>query len=104
MLLNLCFHPFAISGIQEKLGILNGGIVYAVYDYQSEQDDELSFKCGDAITILRRGDEYEKDWWWAKLLLHHNENRGDQFGYLPRNLLGVSFALRNQICIWETSL
>ncbi|XP_053213340.1 putative uncharacterized protein DDB_G0286901 [Panonychus citri] len=67
--------------IQDSLGIMNDGIVYAVYDYDSQSSDELSFKDSDCITILRRGDEDEKDWWWARL--------SDKEGYVPRNLLGL---------------
>ena len=70
------------SGIQEKLGILNGGAVYAVFDYQAQNVDELSFGNADMMKILRKGDEQEVEWWWAR---HQNRE-----GYLPRNLLGVS--------------
>lgn len=69
-------------GVQEKLGILSGGIVYAVFDYASQQPDELSFEEGQQLTILRKGDENEREWWWSRL--------GDKEGYVPRNLLGVS--------------
>lgn len=71
-----------IAGIQEKLGILNKGIAYAVFDYQKQNEDELSFENMDQLTILRKGDETEKEWWWAR--------RDNIEGYIPRNLLGVS--------------
>ncbi|XP_070578565.1 LOW QUALITY PROTEIN: apoptosis-stimulating of p53 protein 1-like [Ptychodera flava] len=70
-----------LYGIQEKLGIMNKGVVYAVYDYEAESHDELSFKDGDAMVILRRGDENEREWWWAR--------KGNREGYVPRNLLGM---------------
>lgn len=69
------------TGVQEKLGILNGGTAYAVFDYAAQQPDELSFKAGQQFTVLRKGDENEREWWWSKL--------GDKEGYVPRNLLGV---------------
>lgn len=69
------------AGVQEKLGILNSGIVYAVYDYEAHNSDELSFKEGDKLIVLRKGDEWEREWWWSRL--------NDQEGYIPRNLLGV---------------
>lgn len=69
-------------GVQEKLGILSGGVVYAVFDYTAQQPDELSFKAGQQLMVLRKGDENEREWWWSKL--------GDKEGYVPRNLLGVS--------------
>lgn len=37
--------------MQEKLGVLNGGSVYAVYDYNAQHDDELSFKCGELLRV-----------------------------------------------------
>ncbi|RWS09882.1 Apoptosis-stimulating of p53 protein 1-like protein [Dinothrombium tinctorium] len=70
-----------LKNVQEKLGVLNGGAVYAVYDYDAQNADELSFKDGDRLTVLRKGDEQEKEWWWCKLR--------DKEGYVPRNLLGL---------------
>lgn len=62
--------------------MMNKGVVYALWDYEAQNSDELSFHEGDAITILRRKDENETEWWWARL--------GDREGYVPKNLLGVS--------------
>ena len=61
--------------------MMNKGVVYALWTYEAQNSDELSFREGDALTILRRKDEVETDWWWARL--------GDREGYVPRNLLGV---------------
>lgn len=61
--------------------MMNKGVVYALWAYEAQNSDELSFREGDALTILRRKDEVETDWWWARL--------GDREGYVPRNLLGV---------------
>ncbi|KAM4013823.1 apoptosis-stimulating of p53 protein 1 isoform 3-T3 [Anomaloglossus baeobatrachus] len=70
-----------LYGIQEKLGVMNKGLVYGLWDYEAQNADELSFREGDAITILRRKDDVETDWWWARL----NEKEG----YVPKNLLGL---------------
>lgn len=72
-------------GVQEKLGILSGGVVYAVFDYAAQQPDELSFEAGQQLTVLRKGDESEREWWWSRL--------SDKEGYVPRNLLGVSVTI-----------
>ena len=37
---------------------------------------------GDELIVLRKGDDYEREWWWSRL--------SDHEGYVPRNLLGVS--------------
>ncbi|ELT99489.1 hypothetical protein CAPTEDRAFT_154009 [Capitella teleta] len=71
-----------LYGIQEKLGSMNKGCVFAVFDYEAEHSDELSVKNQDKVTIVRRGDEQEVDWWWAK-----RPDRSE--GYLPKNLLGL---------------
>uniref|UniRef100_A0A8C7Z0R0 Protein phosphatase 1, regulatory subunit 13Bb n=1 Tax=Oryzias sinensis TaxID=183150 RepID=A0A8C7Z0R0_9TELE len=71
-----------LYGVQGKLGVMNRGTVYTLWDYAAQNPDELSFKEGDAITILRRQDDSETDWWWAQL--------EDKEGYVPRNLLGVT--------------
>jgi len=69
--------------VQEKLGIMNDGIVYAVYHYEACMADELNFIVGVRMMVLRKGDEIEKEWWWSK-----KEN--DQCeGYIARNLIGL---------------
>ncbi|XP_022083259.1 apoptosis-stimulating of p53 protein 1-like isoform X2 [Acanthaster planci] len=70
-----------LFGVQEKMGFLNGGRIFAVYSYTAEKPDELSFKDGEELTVIRRGDEEETEWWWAK--------KGEQMGYVPRNLFGL---------------
>ncbi|XP_032910189.1 apoptosis-stimulating of p53 protein 2 isoform X1 [Catharus ustulatus] len=70
-----------LYGVQEKMGIMNKGVIYGLWDYEAQNDDELSMKEGDCMTILRREDEEEIEWWWARL--------NDREGYVPRNLLGL---------------
>ncbi|KAM9842353.1 apoptosis-stimulating of p53 protein 1-like [Aulostomus maculatus] len=70
-----------LYGVQEKLGVMNKGLVYALWDYTAQQADELSFSEGDTLTVLRRRDDTETEWWWARL--------NDREGYVPRNLLGL---------------
>lgn len=79
-------YVYLYLGIQEKLGILNNGEVFAVFSYDAQQLDELKFCVNDKLTILRKGDESEREWWWARKTDGHE-------GYVPRNLLGVNFKL-----------
>jgi len=74
-----------LYSVQEKLGTTNQGRVYAVYDYQAENDDELTFVSGDEMTVVRKGDEVEKEWWWSSAKTPSGEGEG----YIPRNLLGL---------------
>lgn len=69
-----------LCNIQEKLGIMNNGEVFAVYDYKAHRSDELDFGVGTRLNVVRRGDDFEKEWWWCKT---------DKEGYVPRNLLGM---------------
>ncbi|XP_038212984.1 apoptosis-stimulating of p53 protein 1 isoform X4 [Zerene cesonia] len=70
-----------LYSVQEKLGIMNGGTVYAVFSYTAARGDELSFESGARLQVLRKGDDSEREWWWC---------RSDAAeGYVPRNLLGL---------------
>lgn len=64
------------------MGLMHNGMVYALWDYSAEFGDELSFREGESVTVLRRDGPEETDWWWAAL--HGQE------GYVPRNYFGVS--------------
>lgn len=81
---------YLFIGIQEKLGIMNNGEVYAVFSYEAQQSDELTFDVNDQLIIIRKGDDAEREWWWAKMKQTGSE------GYVPRNLLGVSAFSRVQ--------
>lgn len=70
---------------------MNRGVVYGLWDYESEQDDELSFREGDCMTVERREDEDETEWWWVR------SASGE--GYVPRNLLGVSDYFTRYTCL-----
>ncbi|KAK9540795.1 hypothetical protein VZT92_003222 [Zoarces viviparus] len=75
-----------LYGVQEKMGVMNRGVVYALWDYEPQSDDELGFSEGDCMTVLRRDDEVETDWWWARC--------ADREGYIPRNLLGLYLRIK----------
>uniref|UniRef100_A0A665T1M9 SH3 domain-containing protein n=1 Tax=Echeneis naucrates TaxID=173247 RepID=A0A665T1M9_ECHNA len=75
-----------LYGVQEKMGVMNRGVVYALWDYEPQSDDELGFSEGDCMTVLKQKDEVETDWWWARC--------GDREGYIPRNLLGLYLRIR----------
>ncbi|XP_062845486.1 apoptosis-stimulating of p53 protein 2b [Trichomycterus rosablanca] len=70
-----------LYGVQEKMGVMNRGVVYALWNYEAQTADELLVVEGDCVTVLRRDDEEETEWWWAQC--------GDDEGYIPRNLLGL---------------
>ena len=87
---------------QKNLGdpAYNNALVYALYTYEAQNEDELSFKCFDKLIILNKYEDDEDEnrqqaidgekidlndgWWLAK---HVGTN---QQGLVPRNYLGVS--------------
>ncbi|XP_068628443.1 apoptosis-stimulating of p53 protein 1 isoform X2 [Battus philenor] len=71
-----------LYSVQEKLGIMNNGLVYAVFSYSAARSDELSFETGARLQVLRKGDDNEREWWWCR-----DDNARE--GYVPRNLLGL---------------
>ncbi|XP_030024062.2 apoptosis-stimulating of p53 protein 1 isoform X2 [Manduca sexta] len=71
-----------LYSVQEKLGIMNNGVVYAVFSYTAARGDELSFETGARLQVLRKGDDNEREWWWCR------DDAGHE-GYVPRNLLGL---------------
>ncbi|XP_023256918.1 apoptosis-stimulating of p53 protein 2-like [Seriola lalandi dorsalis] len=75
-----------LYGVQEKMGVMNRGVVYALWDYEPQSDDELGFSEGDCMTVLRQKDEVETEWWWARC--------ADREGYIPRNLLGLYLRIK----------
>ncbi|XP_061582052.1 apoptosis-stimulating of p53 protein 2-like [Cololabis saira] len=75
-----------LYGVQEKMGVMNRGVVYGLWEYGRQSEDELGFVEGDCMTVLRRDDQVETEWWWARC--------GDHEGYIPRNLLGLYLKIK----------
>lgn len=80
-----CFDYLAQA--QEQLGseAFNKAECYALYDYEAQNEDELSFKCHQRVVVLDKceNEEDANDGWWLCRL----EN--GQKGLVPKNYLGV---------------
>ena len=74
---------FCDTEAEFQLGVVNGGTVYAVSNYEASNDDELVLKFRDRLTVIRKGDETEHLWWWAC--------NGDVEGYVACNFISVSY-------------
>ncbi|MBN3313019.1 IASPP inhibitor, partial [Atractosteus spatula] len=68
-----------LRGAEQAMGVENSGVLYALWGYQAQAPDELSFREGDMVTILRR--EGPESWWWASLC--------GREGYVPSNYFGL---------------
>lgn len=81
-----------LESVQDDLGVVNNGRVYALYDYEATRDDELSLKMGEELYVLRRGDSNEHEWWWARKADHiaRDDNSSVTIeGYIPQNMIGL---------------
>ncbi|XP_044291388.1 relA-associated inhibitor [Varanus komodoensis] len=81
-----CFNYLA--DVEGSMGLVNSGVVYALWGYSAELSDELSFREGEPVTVLRRDGPEELDWWWASLY--------GQEGYVPKNYFGLFPRVRPQ--------
>uniref|UniRef100_A0ABM5ERB7 RelA-associated inhibitor n=1 Tax=Pogona vitticeps TaxID=103695 RepID=A0ABM5ERB7_9SAUR len=77
-----------LADVEQNMGLTNNGVVYALWDYSAEFSDELSFREGEPVTVLRRDSQEETDWWWASLY--------GQEGYVPKNYFGLFPRVRPQ--------
>ncbi|EPY87421.1 TFIIH basal transcription factor complex helicase XPD subunit-like protein [Camelus ferus] len=83
-----------LADVEQSMGLMHNGVVYALWDYSAEFGDELSFREGEPVTVLRRDGLEETDWWWATL--HGQE------GYVPRNYFGGSVGAGEGLRGWGT--
>ena len=74
----------SLTEAQVHLGTRKSGRVFALYNYNAMSDDELNFQVNEELTVVRRGDDLEDEWWWVA-------NKQGIEGYAPRNYLAVRF-------------
>ena len=75
-----------ITDVARSLGVEKDGWIYATSNFANVCSDELVLHDGDRLKVLRRGDESETEWWWAR-----DEKNAE--GYVPQSLLAVSLQL-----------
>ncbi|KAM4642297.1 relA-associated inhibitor isoform 2-T2 [Discoglossus pictus] len=76
-----------LTEVEQCMGQTQSGVIYALWDYTAEFVDELSFREGDTVTVLRK-DGDGGNWWWASLC--------GREGYVPRNYFGLYPRIRPQ--------
>jgi hypothetical protein len=45
--------------------------VYALHDFEPQNDDEIDFVAGERIEVLEKDDAYGDGWWTVRLLILH---------------------------------
>jgi hypothetical protein len=72
-----------ISGTQQQMGCatLNSSRVYAAYDYDAQEQDEISMRMGEPVTVVDREREGEKVWWFGMSVAT------GATGFMPRNYM-----------------
>lgn len=79
-----------LHNAQENLGDTgyNNALVYTLYEYEAQNEDELAFKSDEKLVILNKNDDEEKgddcDGWWTARSVINNEE-----GLVPNNFLGL---------------
>lgn len=74
---------------EQSLGVRHGGVIYALWDFTAAHNDELSFREGDAVTVLNRSPPGENEMWWGAAL------RGKE-GLVPKGFFGLYPRVRPQ--------
>jgi hypothetical protein len=44
----------------------NHAIVYAIHNFEAENEDEINFLIGEPITVLEKDEKYLDGWWQVK--------------------------------------
>lgn len=44
-------------------------IVYALHNFEAENEDEISFTTGEPIVVLEKDEKYQDGWWQVITLL-----------------------------------
>ena len=71
-------------------GIINDRKVYPFYNYDAENDDELSFNEGETLQVISRDDTGEDKLWW---LCESTQTK--KRGLVPANFLGIYPTLKH---------
>ncbi|KAI8088609.1 hypothetical protein BDF21DRAFT_491591 [Thamnidium elegans] len=60
---------------------------YALYDYEEQDEGEITFKEGDLLGVISKSDEDDEQGWWEASLLNPRNRRVIKSGLVPSNFL-----------------
>lgn len=58
-----------------------------MYDYEEQDEGEISFKEGDLLGVISKSDEDDEQGWWEASLLNPRNRRPIKTGLVPSNFL-----------------
>lgn len=64
ILLPLLYFFYSVHKIYFKM--YSSNIVYAIHNFEAENEDEVTFQYGEPIVILEKDDQYLDGWWQVK--------------------------------------
>uniref|UniRef100_A0A8R1HRR3 SH3 domain-containing protein n=1 Tax=Caenorhabditis japonica TaxID=281687 RepID=A0A8R1HRR3_CAEJA len=76
-----------LSAAHHSTGSLNGGKVYAAYNYEAQCEDEMNFEAGDELVVMAK-DAVDANWWTCR------KAAGGEVGQVPRTYLALYPALK----------
>ncbi|VDO46157.1 unnamed protein product [Onchocerca flexuosa] len=88
-----------LKAADQGAGVVNNGLMYAAYDYDKEQEDELSFPVGASLRVLEK-DVDGRTWWLCEMVTEEDGTAKPETlkrGLVPRNYLSLypSLSRRN---------
>ena len=73
-------------------------MVYALYDYQAENKDELNLMEGDIIMVTELDNGDDVDWW-----VGYAKNKMNVRGKFPKNFVSYMFQFKNDRYLISTT-
>lgn len=62
-------------------------IAYALYDYEEQDEGEISFKEGDLLGVISKSEEDDEQGWWEASSLNPRTRKVIKTGLVPSNFL-----------------
>ncbi|KAI9322392.1 hypothetical protein BX666DRAFT_609843 [Dichotomocladium elegans] len=80
-------------------------VVYAIHNFEAENDDEIDFRIGDPIVVVERDDKYMDGWWQGRNIHGHTglfpmnyvSSEKPQTHYKPENTFSTVTATNNDM-------
>ncbi|KAL0074944.1 SH3 domain-containing protein [Phycomyces blakesleeanus] len=63
-------------------------IVYAIHDFEAENEDEITFLMGDPIVVIEKDEKYMDGWWQGRNIHGH-------VGLFPMNYTSIDHQPEN---------